>query len=340
MKQSTTSDRLEPLNLTPVFTGEQRLQAQELLSSMLTKKNFAGVTELIKKDPTLTLETIPVTTKRFESIYQLDFPFACIDHGYVDGVVFAIQHGYPINKILPTGETLLSHAVTHYSSQRHVQWNEQKRDPLDGSVIRLLLSMGADPNIPRPDNSMNRSNFAWFMLSNHSESLAPDLTTANAFLDAGADVRYSNKFLCPLSIAVVASGWYDSSTCSPLIEFMTRCVKAGAEIDSLSGGFSSTPLQRATGRENINAILALVRLGAKPEVRGKSLIEHLESCPPSVRKHIPDIQNAIIEGTIANQIALMERTISASLAANPPPETIKGNTSIEPRTSRRRMGGI
>jgi hypothetical protein len=130
-----------------------------------------------------------------------------------------------------------------------------------------------------------------------------------------------------------AHGWNDSATRSQLIEFMTRCVDAGADIDRLSGSFLLTPLHRAVALKKLPAILALVRLGAKPEVDGQSLIAYLESCSSEIRDHIPVIQSALME-------IAMGKTIAASLAANPPPAPTNANTPAEPRPSRRRMGAI
>jgi hypothetical protein len=308
--------------LTPVFTGEQRLKAQEMLSSLLSEGRFIGVMQLINKDPTLALGTIPIKSEEYDGLGSgdVDFAFACIKRNHTAGYIFAIQHGYPINKVLPVGETLLSLAVTQYSGGKN------------GSDIGLLLSMGADPNIANPDSAITGGNFALVMERSfpdrRRELSNPNFAPPSSMLDARVNVKYPERFLCPLSLVTLSNGWEHPELRTQLTKFMIKLTKAGCDVDFKSGTPLATPLQRAVARENILVVLALIRLGAKPEIAGTNLLEHMASSA-ALRDHIPAVQSAIMERTIATSI---------SSTASPPAAIESSKPTDPPR--RRRMGAV
>jgi hypothetical protein len=318
-----------------VFTGEQRIEAKKALFSMLTRGKFAGVLQIIQKDPSLSLETIPWHSESFSfacNSRELDFPFLCLETGCQDGYVFAIQHGYPVNKSLYTGDTLLNLAIYKYFL-----------NDTNDSDIELLLSLGADPNINSPSSFaqvMNRS----FSRSWGPKMPKPNFRMLNAMLDAHVNLKYCDSFLCPLSYVVQSTAWMNVSIHPQLTQLMARLVKEGCDVGAKSGSEQLTPLERSIEMiAPIQAIVALVRLGADPKVRqpwskkavrddvnenSLSLLDVMARYP-ELRDHIPLVQSAI-----------MERTIATSLSSSMPAQASDENPKPENQSRRRRMGGV
>jgi ankyrin repeat protein len=318
-----SSDEHRALGVDHVFTGDLRIQAKEVLSTMLAQKRFTPVMEILQKDPSLALETIPVkSNKKRRDPERIDFPFACVEIGFADGIEFAIQHGYPINKMSPGRETLLAFAIrVHYLHREN------------SSVVSLLLSMGADPNISTPYFSGRGRNLLVLMqktLNGIAHGIKPNFELLNALLDAKVDVKpFDSERICPLSELVKYNDeWKDVAIRPQLTQFMDRLVKAGCNVNSRSGPRLYTPIEVAVNELNIHGIVALVRLGAEPKVSNKSLFEFMARSR-ALKDAIPLVQSALMERTIAISLS--------SIASNPAPID---SPQSENQPRRRRMSGI
>ena len=84
---------------TPVFVGDQRAKARALLASKIVEQHVMAVMQLVNKDPSLALGTVPMTLTNggVARVEELDFAFACLMHDVTPGVMFAVTAGFPVD---------------------------------------------------------------------------------------------------------------------------------------------------------------------------------------------------------------------------------------------------
>ena len=153
-------------------------------------------------------------------------------------------------------------------------------------------------------------------------------------LDAKADPVYGAAFKCPASILVTAHGWADAAKAADLTKMLARLVKAGLPLDRPTGSPLLTPVQLALGKKNGNALVALVRMGAKvssEHLKGKDLFGLMEA--NGLSEFNPAIQSAMMERVIAKATGPSSPTAAGAISPGEEAED-------SPARSRRRLGAI
>lgn len=303
----------------PAFTGDQRTKARALLASKISDRQVMAVLQLVNKDPSLALDTVPMASAAggLARTDDIDFPVACLQHDVLPGLVFASAVGYDPNKLTPTGLSLLDLAVarTNLGSAE--------------GTVGLLLGMGANPNSTRPLDDVFGGTFSAAMTMAYPAGKGQQYPgVISMLLDAKANPVYPQSHKCPASILVSTGGWDDPRQAAELTKMMARLVKAGVLLDRPSGHMKLLPVQLALGQKNGNALVALVRLGASVSsatLRGKELSELMK-------------QNGLEEFIPAVRAASMERVIVQATAKHAAEAGPAAAAPAEPR--RRRMGAL
>ena len=310
---------------TPVFVGDQRGKARALLASKIVEKQVMSVMQLVNKDPSLALGTVPMTLTNggVARVEEVDFPFACLINDLTPGVMFAVSAGYPVDNPNGAGRSLLEVAVS--------------RMAYGGSEtnVGLLLALGANPNGTATMTDDFGGTFSSAMQQAYPVSGQTEQHPGviAMLLDAKADPVYGAAFKCPASILVTAHGWADASKVADLTKMLARLVKAGLPLDRPTGSPLMTPIQLALGKKNGNALVALVRMGAtvtSEHLKGKDLFALMHA--NGLNEFGPAIQGAMMERVIAKATGP-----SSPAVAGPAPV---GEDSDAPARARRRLGAI
>lgn len=322
----------------PMFVGEQRAKAIALLGAKVSAFEQQAVLQLVRKDPTLILESVPLA-----GFGSLEFPHACMKVGLTAGWVFAVNAGYDINSRSNASNcaTLLQRCIA------------QLRSTTSRSDVSMLLAMGASPSLtaesefegPEPllSDAMRTC-----MSPPDKKSIGTGAMPEVIFelLEAGANPVYSRAFECPLSILVASPGWSEPDSAKTLLRLMMRLVKAGAPLDAKTGPSPQTPLQRALGRKNGPAIVGLVHLGADTTLSGssgRSLIEAMEK--NGLGDFIPEVQsaqmraamNAAQTSVVANPELVGAAAARGSRAADEATTDSASESDAAPASRRRRL---
>lgn len=303
----------------PVFVGEQRAKALKVLGTAVADSKVVSVMQLFAKDPSLAFETLPVPAEG--SVEQLEAPLACMRYGISAGYVFAIARGFPVDMLLQNETTtLLQEALSLGGRNRSCE-----------ADVGLLLSMGAN----------------WKTMVSHEPLYA---VVANAFpakggkfspavvgmlLDAKVDFAYSPEFKCPYSVLVACEGWKKPETAIVLAKMMARFVKAGLDLDRPTGMPVQTPLLRAIGSKSVEALVALVRMGARTSsdaLNGKDLFSMMSA--NGMSESLPSVQAALMESQISRAAAEHAASVPAQAAGD-------GASAADAHpTRRRRLGAV
>jgi len=320
----------QPSPKVPVFIGEQRLKAQALLSSAISEHQLMTILQLINKDPSLALGSVPMkmVAGGVARIEETDFATACLLNDIPAGYVFAINNGYSVDTLDATGHSLLDLAVTKIQAGTAI------------THVGLLLSMGANPGVGAEPSETLAGLFSSAMQqaypSAKGQSLKSNLPSRriqgegviSMLLSAKANPVYPPNFKCPISILVSSEGWSQPDHAADLTMMMVRLVKAGCSPDRHTGSPLMSPVQLAIGSRNGDALVTLVRVGAKTSseaLKGKDLFGLMETHGLSEFK--PAVQSALMEQTIARAVG----SVSTSLT----------NANDENKfSSRRRMSAI
>lgn len=309
----------------PVFEGAQREKVKTLLATKIVERQVISVLQLVNKDPSLALESVPLNVMaggvgRLENI---DFAFACLEHGVMPGYIFAVNAGYDIDKPNAAGFSLLEVAASK------IQHGSEKD-------LGVLLSMGANPNgLPGGDRSYPGV-FATAMQQAYPLAMgaAQHPGVISILLDAKANPTYSSSIKCPLTILVCADGWNDAARVAEMTKMMVRLVKGGCSPDARSGSPSLTPLERVIGQHKGAALVSLIQVGADTSagaLKGKDLFDLMAS--NKMNGYLPDVQSALMEMKIAKIKAAANLSMGqgqAQVEAEP----------CESARPRRRMGSI
>jgi hypothetical protein len=305
---------------TTPFVGDQRIKARNLLATKVQERQVMAVMQLVNRDPSLALDTVPMALASggVSRVEEVDFAVACIQHDLAPGYVFAVSHGYDVNKPMHDGLCMLDIAVSQISlggAEAHVS---------------LLLALGADPNGVSTPGLKFGGTFSLAM-SNAYQAKQPvhHSSVITMLLDAKVTPSYPPVYKCPISLVIAAGGWDDKSKAAEHTHMMARLVKAGAPLDQASGSPRLTPLQFCLGSKNGAALEAVVRLGcnvSSDTLKGKDLFAEMDA-------------NGLAEFKPAIQRALMERVIAqgrnTTVAA-----TITDDASNEAPRPRRRLGAL
>lgn len=313
----------------PLFQGDQRERARALLAAKIMERQVMSVLQLVNKDPSLALATVPLklTNGGVSRIEEVDFAFACMQNDILPGCVFAINAGYSIDTTNSNGRSLLDLAISKM---------------VNGGVeptVGMLLAMGIDPNGASNLTETEPGTFAIAMQhayppaiktkSGLSESKTQHPGVITMLLDAKANPVYPSNFKCPILILVGSDGWSDPVVAAEHTMMMARLVKGGSSLNRASGSPLMTPLQLALGSKNGNAIVSLIRVGADATsvaLKGKDLFALVDA--HNLQEFKPAIQSA-----------LMERVIAKSVGTGPSSAKKSDDGTGEPR-QKRRMGVI
>jgi hypothetical protein len=312
-------------DLTPVFVGEQRARARTLLASKIVERQVSSVMQMLNKDPSLALDTLPVrlTSGGVSRVVEMDFPVACLTHDLGACVILAVNAGYDIDKADQRGWTLVDHAVARMSTSSIE------------TELALLLSMGANPHKPTSNATQETSDYPGLFASAMMQAYPVKDKDAKRevrhpnviamLLDAGANPVYSSRFKCPINLIINSSGWGEKDVAADHMRMMGRLLKAGASLDKLSGSPQLNPLRAALASKNGDGLVALVRLGvdvSNAAMNGSDLFDVMDA-------------RGLGEWKPQMQAALMERTIAQVTAASGPVAPAESDAKVP---LRRRMG--
>lgn len=302
----------------PVFVGEQRAKAVSMLAASIAEHRAVAVMQLVNKDPSLVFETLPIPARAGPPV-QTEFPLACLRHGLAAGYSFAVSRGFNVNELLQDETTTLLQAALAQTATRNCE-----------ADISLLLGMGADYRNMTSLDALYGVMAASFPPK--SDKHAPGAVAM--LLDAKVDFAYPSSYMCPYSVLVSSGGWGVPETAVTLTKTMARFVKSGLSLERKTGAPAQTPLQRALGSKNGEAVIALIRVGAKsgPEqLNGKDLFDLMRA-------------HGLEEFKPAVQAALMDSHISQQARTNPAPsqQPTGQPADAQPPASlrRRRLGTI
>lgn len=302
----------------PVFVGEQRAKAIAMLASSIAEHRAVAVMQLVNKDPSLVFEKLPIPG-RSGPPHPTEFPLACLRHGLAAGYTFAVSRGFNVDDLLQDETTTLLQAALAQTATRNCE-----------ADISLLLAMGADYRNMTSLDALYGVMAAAFPPK--SDKHAPGAVAM--LLDAKVDFAYPTSYMCPYSVLVNSGGWGVPETAVTLAKTMARFVKCGLSLERKTGAPAQTPLQRALGCKNGEAVIALIRVGAKsgPEqLNGKDLFDMMRA-------------QGLEEFKPAAQAALMDAHISHQARANPasaqPAAAQAGDAQPPSSVRRRRLGAI
>ena len=306
-----------------VFEGEQRAKALALLASAVAEQRVMMAMQLVNKDPSLAFETlqIPLRGTIGGQTEAVEFPLACMRSGISAGYVFAIAHGFGVDTLMQNeSTTLLQAALGHGGGGRNGE-----------ADLSLLLSMGAKTQAMPSQESL----YAVLADALPTKSDKHSFGAVLMLLDAKVDFAYPTTFKCPYSVVVGAGGWTSPETASALTRLMARFAKAGLSIERRTGVPAQTPLQRALGGKNGDAVVSLIRLGAASgpeELNGKDLFGLMDA--QGLEQFKPVAQAALMESHISRA--------SAKAAAAPPAAASEGGeaSAAAPANRRRRLGAV
>jgi hypothetical protein len=305
-----------------VFDGEQRVKALALLAAAVAEQRVMAVMQLVNKDPSLAFETlqIPLRGTTGGQTTPVEFPLACLRAGLSAGYVFAISRGFGVDSLLQNeSTTLLQDALGQGGAGRNCE-----------ADLSLLLSMGARPQAMPSQESLYAVVADAFPAKSDKHSIG----AIAMLLDAKVDFAYPSTYKCPYSVMVGAHGWGNPDIASSLTRLMARFVKAGLSIERATGAPAQTPLQRALGSKNGDAVVSLLRLGAKsgPEVlNGKDLFALMDA--QGLEQFKPGAQAALMESHIS-------RSTAKAAAAAPAAPSDASESVPAPASRRRRLGAV
>ena len=312
-----------PDSTKPVFKGAQRDMAKALLASSISEQRLMAVMQLVNKDPSLAFETLQVADLPGSNrTAPYEFPLACLRHRLSAGYVFAVGRGFSVDAPLQDGSTtLLQQAIAQCSAEQSGE-----------ADLSLLLAMGAKTSA-MPDQDALYSVVANAFPAGGDRHYPG---AVNMLLDAKVDFAYDPSFKCPYTALVDTAGWTVSLAAAALTKTMARFVKAGLSLERKTGSPKMTPVQRALGKKNGDALVSLIRVGAKtdPQSLGKDLFEVMRA--QGLEPFIPVVQSALMEAHISFS--------SKAQAAAPPGATTAGESAATPSAAppaaqrRRRVG--
>lgn len=307
------------LGMTPTpLGGEHRKKALSLLALSIADHKVVSVMQLVNRDPSLVFETLDIQVSSGSSqTAPVEFPLACLRAGISAGYVFAIARGFPVDKLLQNDTTnLLQAAISHRVEDRMAETD-----------VALLLSMGADPAaMPSPEGIYAAVAAAF---PPRDDKIRPAIVSM--LLDAKANFSYPDGTLCPASVMVRSRRWNTPDGDLEMTRILAKLKRSGLDLDRKTGSPKQTPLQRAVGAKNGQAILALVRVGAKsgPEqLDGQDLFDALKSAGLDVIA--PEVQSALMESHISRATAGVDLGDVAAAA---------GSQQVA-SSRRQRIGGI
>jgi hypothetical protein len=277
----------------------------------------------VNKDPSFAFETlqIPLRGTTGGQTSPVEFPLACLRAGLSAGYVFAISRGFGIDTPLQNeSTTLLQDALGLGGSGRNVE-----------ADLSLLLSMGAQ------SQAMPSQEPLYAVVADAFPAKSDKHSTGSIamLLDAKVDFAYPATFKCPYSVMVGAHGWSNPDIASALTRLMARFVKAGLSIERATGTPAQTPLQRALGSKNGDAVVSLLRLRSKsgPDaLNGKDLFALMDA--QGLEQFKPGAQAALMESHISRA------TAKAAAAVAPAAQRDGGEVAAPPASRRRRLGAV
>ena len=282
----------------PAFQGEQRTKALTFLASAVAEQRVMAVMQLVNKDPSLVFKSVSMPLKSCGSSgHAVEFPLACLRNGISTGYLFAISRGFAVDTPLQQETTtLLQEALSLGGKGRALE-----------ADVSLLLSMGASAN------AMTSKEPLYSVLADAfpAKSKTHNGGAVAMLLDARVDFTYPDSFMCPYSVLLATGGWDVPESASSLTRIMAKFVKTGLSIERSTGTPRQTPLMRALGSKNGEALAALVRLGAdsSPErLNGKDLFTLMHA--QGLEQFKPLVQAALME----SRISQMARTPDAAAA--------------------------
>lgn len=299
-----------------VFTGDTRVTAIKHLTAAIVDRRQLVVMQLINKDPSLVFEMIQLPVRpNSHALCPVTapyvFPLACLKTGLAAGYVAAIGYGFAVDTPLQNGATNLLHAALTApgTSESHE------------ANVSLLLGMGANPALMPSSDAIYAAVASSFPLNGAPVSLG----VLSMLIEVKADFSYQKSFICPFSAMVnlPSSTWGFTESAGVLAKMMARLLDAGADINRATGTPTQTPIARAVGQRNGEALKTLLRLGASSDatsMNGRDIFEVMT-------------KNGMSETIPAVQAIMMERAINhktASVAASAP----------APVSARRRVGGF
>lgn len=302
----------------PVFRDEQRTKALTLLATAVAEQRVMVVMQLVNKDPSLAFESISVPLKGGGTTgHAVEFPLACLRNGITPGYLFAIGRGFAVDTPLQhETTTLLQETLTLGGKGRALE-----------ADVSLLLSLGATVGAmvsKEPLYSVLADAFP-------AKSKVHNGGAVSMLLDARVDFVYPDSFMCPYSVLVATGGWDSQESASALTRMMAKFVKAGVSIERSTGMPRQTPLMRALGSKNGEAVAALVRLGADSSparLNGKDLFTLMEA--QGLEQFKPLVQAALMESRISQIARTQDAAMAAPCAA----------TSAETPVNRRRLRAV
>lgn len=283
-----------PARPAPVFTGEQRLKALAMLGSAVSEQRAVTVMQLVNKDPSLVFEQLQVPVRSAPSLSEpVEFPLACLRSGLAAGYVFAVNRGFAVDTLLQGGSnTLLQDALAHAGARS-----------CDADVS-LLLGMGADFRaMPSPDALYAVVSAAFPMrdpASSVKKNSVATLGAVSMLLDAKVDFAYPESYQCPYQLLVQTGGWTEPERAAALTKLMARFAKGGLSLERRTGAPAMSPLMKALGVKNGEAVIALIRVGAQsgPEqLNGKDLFALMAA--QGLEEFKPGAQSALMESHIS-----------------------------------------
>lgn len=302
----------------PVFVGEQRAKAISMLASSISEHRALAVMQLVNKDPSLVFETLPIPARAGPPV-PTEFPLACLRHGLAAGYSFAVSRGFNVDELLQDETTTLLQAALAQTATRNCE-----------ADISLLLSMGADYRNMTSLDALYGVMAAAFPPK--SDKHAPGAVAM--LVDAKVDFAYPTSFMCPYSVLANSGGWAVPETAVTLAKTMARFVKSGLSLERKTGSPSQTPLQRALGCKNGEAVIALIRVGVKsgPEqLNGKDLFDLMRA--QGLDEFKPAAQAALMDSHISQQAR-------ANSAPSQPPASQTTDAQAPAALRRRRIGAI
>ena len=179
-------------------------------------------------------------------------------HGNKDVALLLIKHGADINKIndwngmtplisaLTYGHTQLAHLFIDLGAEtslHHAATKGQK------NYIRLLLSIGADPNLPDKDGYMGTPLI-------YAACSAHNTDTVKLLLDSGAKPNVANAYGCTALHSAASKGFENT---------IKLLINRGANVNVMNI-MGQTPLISASKRGREGAVRVLIKKGADKNI--------------------------------------------------------------------------